>query len=66
MFAYFTPLLGAFIADSYLGKLINLFLINLILNLLLIIGKYLTILYLSIVYVAGNILISYASYLQNE
>jgi len=47
MFCYFTPLLGAFIADSY-------------------IGKYLTILYLSIVYCLGNILLSFASYAESE
>ena len=47
MACYFTPVLGAIIADSLLGK-------------------FRTIFYISILYAIGNIVLSYASFLQNE
>ncbi|XP_054167957.1 solute carrier family 15 member 1-like [Oppia nitens] len=47
MACYFTPVIGAIIADSFLGK-------------------FRTILYISILYAIGNILLSYSSYLVSK
>ncbi|XP_053200257.1 solute carrier family 15 member 1-like [Panonychus citri] len=47
LLCYFTPLIGAILADSYLGK-------------------FKTILYLSLLYVAGNIALSASSYIENS
>ncbi|XP_074602012.1 solute carrier family 15 member 2-like [Brevipalpus obovatus] len=47
MLCYFTPALGAILADSFLGK-------------------FHTILWLSILYALGNIFLSYASYVENS
>ncbi|RWS14184.1 solute carrier family 15 member 1-like protein [Dinothrombium tinctorium] len=47
MACYFTPIFGAIVADSFLGK-------------------FRTILYISILYAIGNVILSYASYIEQE